>query len=193
MDERVAKRFSGAVNVFHDQRLPETAVPAGYAALIDAYNLPVPLPRVLAAIGSRHKMYETDGWRIYTPRHQPAAELAAHLNETADFYRFFDATPHAEFLFSCVARTIAEDLPAEAAFLRAYDTFRSRVSLVIDMPERMVDLLFRFLRQNGGRLSQRSRGREFAALTNAEVARIEAIYDEIRPALADVGASAAGS
>ncbi len=45
MDSRVAKRFSGAVNVFHDQRLPEAAVPAGYAALIDAYNLSVPVPR----------------------------------------------------------------------------------------------------------------------------------------------------
>ncbi len=524
MDSRVAQRFSGAVNVFHDQRLPEAAVPAGYAALIDAYNLSVPVPRMLAAIGSRHKTYEADGWRIYTPRHQPAAELGGHLtfalryegvdlavlkalfraagpgaiadmvcaapsgryarrcwflfewllgevldvpdasqgsyvpavdpglqwavpgkrsarhrvrnnlpgtpafcplvfrtpeleafvarnlgqearrvaadvpadllartaaflllrdsrasfriegedpshdrirrwgqaigeagrhpldcdellrlqrivigdsrlvhlglrtqggfvgeherstglpipdhisarpddlrelidglvafdsaaahmldpviaaavlafgfvyihpfedgngrlhrylihhvlaergfnppgvvfpvsavildrideyrrtlesysrrllplvrwrptaqgnvevlNETADYYRFFDATPHAEFLFSCVERTIAEDLPAEAAFLRAYDTFKSSVSLVIDMPERMVNLLFRFLRQNGGRLSQRGREREFAALTDAEVAHIETIYDEIRPAVASVGTTAAGS
>jgi hypothetical protein len=28
------------------------------------------------------------------------------LNDTADFYRFFDATPHAEFLYGCVKKTI---------------------------------------------------------------------------------------
>ena len=105
------------------------------------------------------------------------------LNETADFYRFFDATPHAEFLFSCVARTVDVDLPAETAFLRGYDTFRNRVSLLVDMPDRVMDLLFRFLDQNGGLLSKRAREREFAALTDVEVDLIQAIYDDIRPAL----------
>jgi hypothetical protein len=28
--------FSEPVNIFHDKRLPEMALPAGYAALIDA-------------------------------------------------------------------------------------------------------------------------------------------------------------
>jgi len=32
------------------------------------------------------------------------------LNDTADFYRFFDATPHAEFLYECVRQTIEQDL-----------------------------------------------------------------------------------
>ena len=34
------------------------------------------------------------------------------LNDTADFYRYFDATPQAEFLYSCVRKTVEEDLPA---------------------------------------------------------------------------------
>jgi hypothetical protein len=46
-------------------------------------------------------------------------------------------------------------------------------------PERTTDLLFRFLRQNGGRLSQRARTKEFAALTDDEAKRIEAIYGEV--------------
>ncbi len=36
------------------------------------------------------------------------------LNETADFYRLFDATPHAEFLFGCVVRMVDIDLRAGA-------------------------------------------------------------------------------
>lgn len=98
------------------------------------------------------------------------------LNDTADFYRYFDATPHAEFLFECVARTIDVDLPAETAFLRTYDRFKARVKAMIDMPDRLLDLLFRFLRQNGGKLSKRAREEEFAALTDVETARIETIY-----------------
>jgi hypothetical protein len=101
------------------------------------------------------------------------------LNETGDFYRFFDATPHAEFLYQCVARTIDIDLPAEAKYLQAHDRFRHKMNAIVDMPEGAFDLLFRFLRQNKGILSKRAREQEFAALTNAEVARIEADYNDI--------------
>ncbi len=34
--------FSGPVTVFHGLLLPEEAIPAGYVALIDAYQLPAP-------------------------------------------------------------------------------------------------------------------------------------------------------
>ncbi len=101
------------------------------------------------------------------------------LNETVDFYRYFDATPHAEFLFECVARTIDIDLPAETAFLKTYDSFKNEVSRMIDMPDRLLDLLFRFLSQNGGKLSKRAREREFAGLAEEEAARIELIYTEL--------------
>jgi hypothetical protein len=98
------------------------------------------------------------------------------LNETGDFYRFFDATPHAEFLYECVERTIDVDLPAETRFLRAYDAFRREVANVVDMPDRTADLLFRFLHQNRGTLSKRGREQEFAKLTSSEVLQIEAAY-----------------
>jgi hypothetical protein len=63
--------FSGPVTVFQDRRLPELATPVGYAALIDALRLRAPAPRTLSAIGARHKLYQQDGWNIYTPRHAP--------------------------------------------------------------------------------------------------------------------------
>lgn len=100
----------------------------------------------------------------------------AVTNETADFYRFFDATPHAEFLYSCVQKTIEVDLPYETEFLRSYDRFRASVEELVDMPERTIDLLFRFLEQNNGALSGRGRGKEFQLLTDDEVTQIEALY-----------------
>ncbi|MER9234688.1 Fic family protein [Mesorhizobium sp. M0622] len=100
------------------------------------------------------------------------------LNDTGDFYRFFDVTPHAEFLYACVQRTVEQDLPEQTAFLRRYDQFRQQVDAFIDMPERMTDLLFRFLHQNDGHLSSRAREKEFAALTDDESDRIEEIYHQ---------------
>ncbi len=98
------------------------------------------------------------------------------LNETADFYRYFDATPHAEFLYACVRKTIEEDLPRETKFLSQYDQFRGRVETIADMPDRTIDLLFRLLHQNGGQLSKRAREHEFAQLTQAEAASAEHAY-----------------
>ena len=100
------------------------------------------------------------------------------LNDTTDFYRFFDATPHAEFLYSCVRQTIEEDLPNEMGFLQRFDRFRAGVEAIADMPDRILNNLLGFLRQNGGRLSNRAREREFAALTSEEVRRIEELYAE---------------
>ncbi|MCR9220030.1 MAG: Fic family protein [Alphaproteobacteria bacterium] len=103
------------------------------------------------------------------------------LNDTADFYRYFDATPHAEYLFGCVQKTIESDLPEEAAFLERYDQFKARVEAIVEMPASLVDLLFNFLRQNGGVLSKRAREREFAELTEREAAQIEEHYQDIFP------------
>jgi len=71
--------ISEPVIVFHERRLPERAEPAGYAALIHAYRLSVPLPRRLCAIGVRHKVYEEADWHIYTPRHRPDQNFEGHL------------------------------------------------------------------------------------------------------------------
>lgn len=98
------------------------------------------------------------------------------MNETGDFYRFFDATRHAEFLYGCVKKTIEEDLPRETGFLARYDQFRTLIAAIVDMPDSTVDLLFRLLQQNGGRLSKRGRQGEFRKFTEAEVTAAEEAY-----------------
>lgn len=98
------------------------------------------------------------------------------LNDTADFYRYFDATEHAEFLFECVEKTIEVDWPEEAAYLESYDAFKRQVAAIVDMPASTLDLLCSFLRQNHGELSARARANEFAALTPDEVHAVESAY-----------------
>src|ERR1700677_2636367 len=59
--------------------VPPRARPAGYAALIGAYELAVPAPDELVAIGDRHTYRQEGHWRILTPRYQPAETIIAHL------------------------------------------------------------------------------------------------------------------
>ena len=103
-------------------------------------------------------------------------------NSTVDFYRFPDLTPHAEFVASCIAQTIEEDLPRETAYLQAYDTFRHGVTGIVDMPDRTINRLFRFLESNSGTLPERRRRREFSELTDNEVTEIEGVYAACMPA-----------
>ncbi len=100
------------------------------------------------------------------------------LNKTADWYRYFDATAHAEYLYRCVRTTIESDLPYEVAYLQAYDAFTTAISSIVDMSARTQDMLHRFLRQNNGHLSKRARSGEFTSLNDEEVATIERHYAE---------------
>ena len=101
------------------------------------------------------------------------------LHETIDLYRYFDATRQAEFLFECVEETVNKTLPEEVEYLEKYDILNNFIKNYIDMPDRLVDLLIRFIQQNGGQLSKRAREREFKQLTNAEVLAVEQKYDNI--------------
>jgi hypothetical protein len=99
-------------------------------------------------------------------------------NDTADYYRYFEATPHAEFLYKCVEQTIEHDLPEEVAYLQGYDRFAKGVQEILDMPQRKIELLHKFLQQGEGHLSNRARGQEFSALSDAEIEQIEQLYAE---------------
>lgn len=103
------------------------------------------------------------------------------LNDTLDFFRFFDATPQAEFLAECVVETIRRTLPSEIDYLRRFDQAKARIEAFIELPDATFDLLLGFLRQNSGRLSKRARSREFKALTDEEVDAIEGIFQDLFP------------
>ncbi len=101
------------------------------------------------------------------------------LNDTADLYRYFDATKQAEFLYSCVEQTVKDTIPQEVDYLQKYDRMKSSADEFFDMPDKMVSLLVRFLEQGNGRLSERAKAKEFAALTEQEAIQLENKYTEI--------------
>ncbi len=102
------------------------------------------------------------------------------LNETADYYKYFDATPFAEFLVDCLEDTVNRIIPGEISYLKQFDAFKTAIDNQFDLPDRLVDLLFRFLDQNGGKFSQRAMAKEFSGFGDKEKVDVEAIFLRIR-------------
>jgi len=109
------------------------------------------------------------------------------LNDTADLYRYFDCTEQAEFLYTCVQRTVEHDLPGEIDYLRRHDEAMARIMEMIDMPDRLAQNLILFIRQNDGTLSKRKRVKDFSALTDDEVREMEKIVQEAFDGFDDMG------
>ena len=101
------------------------------------------------------------------------------LNNTIDYYRYFDATLHAEFLFDCVDYTISKIIPDEVSYLQKYDAMKLWLEDNFQMPDRLVALLIKFLEQDNGKLSKRAKEKEFAKLTSDEMLKIEAKFKEL--------------
>lgn len=119
-----------------------------------------------------HPLLDHIDWKE-TPDHNVKV-----LNDTFDYYRFFDATIQAEFLYDCVNDTIDNIIPQEIKYLTAYDSFKRRMDEAYEMPDKTVALLVRFLEQNNGQLSKRSQVKEFSDLQPDEVQHIEETFKE---------------
>ena len=101
------------------------------------------------------------------------------LNDTIDFYRYFDATKQAEFLYDCVNDTLNRVIPQEVNYLLKYDEFKHFIDNKYEMPDKMIATLVRFLEQNNGILSKRALKKEFSELTENEVTSIQDTYQTI--------------
>lgn len=97
-------------------------------------------------------------------------------NDTADLYRYFDATAFAEYLFDRVADTVRRDLREELGFVAVFDEALAAVREIVDMPDRRASLLVRLCMENGGRLPAAKR-RQFSELDDAEIAAMEATIE----------------
>ena len=71
--------FSLKISVFHGVKAPEEGNLVGYGALIEFYNLAVPIPNQLALISTKKRKYNTPNWMVFTPRYQPEESLYKQL------------------------------------------------------------------------------------------------------------------
>lgn len=97
-------RFSQPVTVFRERIAPEEGYLAGYAALMHAYDLRIPVPDELCIISHKHKQYTTLAWRVFTPRHRPENTLAGHLTFALKY----------EGIDLCLLKKLFEKTPSDA-------------------------------------------------------------------------------
>lgn len=93
--------------------------------------------------------------------------------ETADLYRYFDATAMVAFLFDRLADTVEHDLSEELVFLTVFDRALASAREIVDMPDLRLSLFVRLVLQNAGHLAARKRS-QFEELTDDEVEAMEA-------------------
>jgi len=101
------------------------------------------------------------------------------FNDTIDYYRYFDATIQAGFLYDCVADTLNNIIPFEVDYIQKYDEFKRYIDDCYEMPDTTVFLLVSFLEQGYGTLSRRALSKEFSALKKEEVKDIENHFKSI--------------
>jgi len=109
-------------------------------------------------------------------------EQIAVTNATADLYRYFDATRHAEYLFDCIEDAISRDLRAELDFLKFRDAAVKAVMQIVDMPNQRAALIVRLIHQSRGKLLPDKR-HLFPELTDEEIAKIESAIQSISDAI----------
>ena len=101
------------------------------------------------------------------------------LNDSIDYYRYFDATHLAEYLYECILETINTIIPEEIDLLRKYDAFKEVIEEEIGLADNDINLLSKFLRQNEGKLSQTKKTKFFEALSDTDIEAIESIFHRI--------------
>ena len=106
-------------------------------------------------------------------------------NDSRDFYRAIDYTPIVEYFQQVIVRTIRTEWKTELDYLKEYDKMREAMRGIVDMPDKKANQFILFVRQNGGRLSQRKR-HLFSELHDDEIVRLETAIAEIGGRAADV-------
>ncbi len=111
-------------------------------------------------------------------RYNPDAPQAPATGNDALYFRYFDLTEQASFMYWALERTVEHDLEQEITFLLGFDTARSRLGRMLDWPAHSLDLFIRLVHRNGGTLSKTKHQSHFGWMTDDEVTRCEAVVVE---------------
>jgi hypothetical protein len=95
------------------------------------------------------------------------------------YFRFFDATLQAEFLYHALKRTLEKDLPKEIEYLIGFDRAYNSLNQFMDWPNHSLELFIQVVHQNQGKLSKTKRSSHFDWMNESEISQAE---QEVRQA-----------
>lgn len=130
-----------------------------YLAALEAYSKPV---RQLWDV-----TFVADNEFVFDFRSSPAV------------YAHWPADAAAGFVTMCAEVALEQSLFDETWFIQAYDRAFEQIDRAFDLPNRTVNLLIQWIRQNNGRMPERRKNAaELLLLKPEQLARIEAIVTE---------------
>jgi len=106
-------------------------------------------------------------------------EFILDFRSAPEVYAHWNGEAAAEFVTRCAEQALEQSLVDETAFLQAYDRAYERIDREFDLPNRTINLLIQWIRQNNFRMPERRRNAtELLPLKPHQIERIEAIVAE---------------
>ena len=107
--------------------------------------------------------------------YNPDVPTSPATGNDPECFRFFDATPQAEFLYHALQRTLDEDLPKEIEYLIGFDRAYDQLNQLMDWPRHTLELFIRVVQQNNGKLSSTKRKSHFDWMSEHEIIEAEQV------------------
>lgn len=107
--------------------------------------------------------------------YNPDVPKAPATGNDAMYFRYFDATEQASFLFHALERTVEHDLDAEISYLRGFDQAKRALNELTDWPAHSLDVFIQVVHQNNNKLSLNKRKSHFEWMRDDEISRFEQI------------------
>jgi len=110
-------------------------------------------------------------------------EFALEFKSSPMVYAHWYADTAAAFVTNCAELALEQSLIDETRFIQAYDQAYEQIDREFDLPNRTINLLIQWIRQNNCRMPERRRNApELILLKPAQIERVEAIVaDCFRP------------
>jgi hypothetical protein len=108
----------------------------------------------------------------------PEAPDTPAVGNDAVYFKYFDATEQAEFLYRALERTVENDLQQEIEFLLGFDRACHNLNQLLDWPNHSLELFVRVVHQNDNTLSKNKKQSHFGWMTEVEVSKAETIVAE---------------
>lgn len=160
--------------LIHDTLVRDRVVPSGLIIPVSAYIL-----NNMTAYDQALENYSKPLMSRVTYRKPANQEIEiTNPEEVEGYYRYPQLTEQCTFLGKSIKSTVLYDMPKELLFIYRYDALKNAVQNIVDLPDKLLNLMIILVHQNKGILPKR-RKKKFEMLTVQEIEDIEHSYKEL--------------
>jgi hypothetical protein len=160
--------------LIHDLLVSDNSVPGGIIVPISAHMI----NHMQAYDQTLEKYSKPLMQRISYERLDDGGVAVTNLSSVEGYFRYPDLTEQCVYLMQTIHQTITEDMPDEIMFIQRYDEAKRAIQRIVDMPDKLVNMMLIFLHQNKGVFPKRRRD-YFFKLTDEEIARMQTAYQNV--------------